>query len=133
MFAMIVHRAFIPLLLAAVFGLCSAQADTEDGATPLHVQQYRRLFKLRRAERLEAVKSILKLGNFEKQAKLVNVVLNKINEVSVLLSKTWLISVCSFCGCFSYHPAQRKHQQGIFSAPPQNFRLCYVLFLSFRC
>lgn len=81
MFAMIVHRAFIPLLLAAVFGLCSAQADTEDGATPLHVQQYRRLFKLRRAERLEAVKSILKLGNFEKQAKLVNVVLNKINEV----------------------------------------------------
>lgn len=81
MFAMIDDRAFKMLLLAIVVGLCSTQANTEDSVTPLHVQQYRKLFKLRRAERLEAVKSILKLDNFEKQAKLVNVVLDKIHEV----------------------------------------------------
>lgn len=78
---MYVSRVFRLLLAAAVFGVCLAQDNTRESALPHHVQQYRKLFKMRRAERLEAVKSILKLDNFEKQAKLVNIVLDKINEV----------------------------------------------------
>lgn len=72
------ERAFRLLLAATVLGVCFTQ-DTRENV--LHVQQYRKMFKMRRAERLEAVKSILKLDNFEKQAKLVNIVLDKINEV----------------------------------------------------
>ncbi|KAL3188415.1 hypothetical protein MRX96_003397 [Rhipicephalus microplus] len=67
------------LLLAATLLVVGFTQDSRENV--LHVQQYRKMFKMRRAERLEAVKSILKLDNFEKQAKLVNIVLEKINEV----------------------------------------------------
>ncbi|XP_075544193.1 coiled-coil domain-containing protein 134-like [Dermacentor variabilis] len=73
-------RVFRLLLAATLLGVSFAQ-DTRENVLPPHVQQYRKMFKMRRAERLEAVKSILKLDNFEKQAKLVNIVLDKINEV----------------------------------------------------
>uniref|UniRef100_A0A090XAU5 Putative secreted protein n=1 Tax=Ixodes ricinus TaxID=34613 RepID=A0A090XAU5_IXORI len=69
------------LLAGTIVGICSSQNDSEQDETPAQVLHYRKLFKLRRQERLEAVKSILKLDNMEKQAKLVNIVLGKIAEV----------------------------------------------------
>lgn len=68
------------LFASSIIGVCLSQADSDDG-TPAPVLQYRKLFNLRRAERLEAVQSILHLNNYEKQSKLVNIVLGKINEV----------------------------------------------------
>lgn len=71
-------------LAGIIIGICSSNNDrneTEQGETPAEVLHYRQLFKLRQQERLEAVRSILKLDNMEKQAKLVNIVLGKIAEV----------------------------------------------------
>ncbi|CAN8006512.1 unnamed protein product [Ixodes hexagonus] len=79
-----VEEIFTLLLAGTIVGTCSSQSDqydSEQDGTPAQVLHYRKLFKLRRRERLEAVKSILKLENVEKQAKLVNIVLGKIAEV----------------------------------------------------
>ncbi|XP_064481183.1 coiled-coil domain-containing protein 134-like isoform X2 [Ornithodoros turicata] len=71
------------ICLVCFAGLSKCSNSEGEVETPADVVHYRKVFKLRQVDRLEAVKTILKLNDVEKQSRLVSAVVQKINEVLI--------------------------------------------------